>query len=416
MGHDPGSDVPALLREADKLYKSGLYDKALDLYDRALRMRQVPRIMCCKARCLAKAGQTDEALDLCRKAYDIAPLDPYMPYAAAEILSEAGRDEEAAAWYHITMRLEINDPGILAGLARFHSKSGDHGAAADFYMRACRIENDAALLYNTAKEFRYAGDLISAKRFCNVALDAPDRNPLVNDLANEISSKIGNPCGMMEKDSRLVCIPDTNWWIDHYGVFEGMRMTDSEMAADAASMINDIKSGRLRIFSAIRGEFRGKINGSCDMAGDYGSPYLSNVLTKFDSICEAGRIDERPIKVRRPDMYARTNLVYKEIWAFKYKAAISAKDLWARVKPEPWISKNDWDRMSRAAKDLRVSEGPPQDTKDHEILAEAASLEGTIGDRTVAVITRDNDFVPFKTWIWRRLGVCIRGSYDTKPK
>ena len=416
MARGSGGDVPSLVREAERLVLGGAYDRALDLYDEALRIRRVPRIMCDKARCLAKTGRVQEALDLCKTAYDKNMRDPYIPYVTAAILSAEGRDGDAAKWYRRAQNLGPEDPVILAGLARFHSRSGNPKAASDYYVRSYERQGNPVSLRDIAGELLKAGDPVEAKKFCNMAIDANPGDPLLRPLATKISSEIGDPCKETGSDARFIRVPDTNWWIRHYLARKGRSMTDNEMAVDKAAMIRDIKSGRLVIFQVIVDEFYGRMNEMISAEEDLGngSEHLRRALDAFLAICREGKIDGRPIEERQPEMYKRANLVYREIWGYKSKYAMSAKMRWARIKSK--ITAKAWNKMSQSKKNRLVPENPPRDTNDHRILAEAGSLANTGGRKTVVVITGDHDLIPFKIWIWRRLGVCIRESYGTKPK
>lgn len=415
MTRDPGVDVPTLLREADGLVDGGSHDRALDLYDRALSIREAPGIMCRKARCLAKMGRDQEALDLCKAAYNKNMMDPAIPYRAANISSKMGLDKEAAEWYFKTQNLKPGDPKILTGLAKFHSKLGDHEMSANFYMQSYKIQKNTSILHEMANEFLDAGDLITAKRFCNMALDVNAVDRQVKKLNLDITNRIKYPCSKMEAVANFLSIPDTNWWINHYRVKKKRPMTDNELRTDTDSMIDDVKYGRLRIFKVIRSEFDLIVNNMINTEEDgRRSTYQSKALDAFHAICGKMVIDERPIEERSPDMYKRANLVYREIWRDKSDNAKIAKNKWARIKSR--IKPNAWNKMPRIKKDELISKGPPQKTNDHRILAEAGSLVTVDGGRKVEIITGDHDFIPFSRWIWRRFDVCIRESYDGRLK
>jgi len=119
---------------------------------------------------LFRLGRDDEALEILRKAVDVAAktrwvgpknVRPLCEYANQ--LSVMGRSDEALAAFAEAARLRADEPFVPLGLGHFYARQGKYQEAAEQYRKALALQrgNPQALL-NLGKMQERLGDLAGA--------------------------------------------------------------------------------------------------------------------------------------------------------------------------------------------------------------------------------------------------------------
>lgn len=115
-------------------------------------------------------GQTEDAEAACRRAITLAPSAAAF-CRRAELLTGAGRHEEAIAAYHSALLLEPEESSIHNDLGNALQKTGRHEAALAAYQRMLQLDPHDALAESNMGSVRQAqGDIVLAMRHYTKAL------------------------------------------------------------------------------------------------------------------------------------------------------------------------------------------------------------------------------------------------------
>ena len=125
-------DDPSVLFVAGMLFRlDGLYDKALEMYDRLLSLnpRDVPIVSFNKARIYTHEGRFDEAIAELQKGQAAEPEHPLIKTFLAVALFNRGDVDEAQALIEEVLRQNPHFDGVQPLLAWCYSARGEHERA-----------------------------------------------------------------------------------------------------------------------------------------------------------------------------------------------------------------------------------------------------------------------------------------------
>ena len=197
---DP-SNVAALCNLGGQYYDIDDFGKSLHILDRALALAPlVPEVICSRANTLHRLNQTDVAIAEYTRVVEGLPTVQAYRRGLADLLSAAGRLQEAVAQFESAFTHGGGDAGrgpdaaaVLSGLAEAYRKQGNASRAIEMYQKAAtahpadpRIHMNAAVVL--ADERRLAEAIPSFRHA--IALKPDD--PLVLSNFGTVLHRLGD--------------------------------------------------------------------------------------------------------------------------------------------------------------------------------------------------------------------------------
>jgi predicted O-linked N-acetylglucosamine transferase (SPINDLY family) len=175
-------NVTALARLGVLAHRSGRQPQAIDLLNRALRLRPGPDICLALADACRSAARYEDAVNVLRYGLKLAPAMPELHNNLGPLLIALGRLDEAEGALTSASKLCPNRPEPPLNLGNLAARRGQQGAALHWFRRAEQLDpKNVSAIMNQAIVLQDVGLVDQAPALFERALALAPRDPVVWD-------------------------------------------------------------------------------------------------------------------------------------------------------------------------------------------------------------------------------------------